>query len=80
MTLPIKPGLSQSPLAVYWRKRRAEYSSKPADSPKLKSNNRECLRCRKMFKSSWIGNRMCWRCVDAGDSEFIGSINDRKDK
>ena len=70
----MKIELSQSPLAVYWRKRQADYSSKPADSPKLKSDNRICLRCRKIFLSSWVGNRMCGRCIAAGNGVCKGGL------
>tara|TARA_R110000782_G_scaffold90674_3_gene173791 strand:- start:231 stop:440 length:210 start_codon:yes stop_codon:yes gene_type:complete len=60
--------LSQAPLAIYWRKRRAAYHAKPADSPKLKQETRRCLSCEKDFSSSWNGNRMCSRCLATQDS------------
>lgn len=28
---------------------------------------RTCLRCRCMFRSEWIGNRICKTCLASGD-------------
>jgi len=53
---------------AYWQHRRNQYSSKPADSKKLAASKRICLRCRKPFKSSWIGNRRCHRCLQIEDN------------
>jgi hypothetical protein len=53
------------------------YAAKPPASPKLNTASRSCLRCNKKFKSSWIGNRMCWRCVDANGSEYMGPVSER---
>jgi hypothetical protein len=26
---------------------------------------RKCLRCTQLFKSEWVGNRICWKCSHA---------------
>ena len=45
------------------------YRLAPAPSPKLKQEARLCMLCRKLFDSSWIGNRMCDRCKGVGDNK-----------
>lgn len=40
---------------------------RPTSSKKVKVAQRTCLRCKKTFKSEWIGNRMCPPCIRAGD-------------
>ena len=43
-----------------WRAALAEADSD--DGPRQIAKRRQCLRCRRAFKSSWAGERICDRC------------------
>ena len=48
-------------------------SNKLSTSDETDQKNRMCLRCQKHFPSAHVGNRMCPRCIKAGD----GQLKDR---
>lgn len=46
--------------ALLRMERAAEQAARP---PRQQPSRRQCLRCRRMFKSEWCGNRLCEACV-----------------
>lgn len=61
----MSPDDPESPAAARYRDRKRQQKSLSRTKPTLDVQPRRCLGpCGRMFKSSWIGNRLCHNCTN----------------